>query len=580
LVVDSFAAPRRSVGRTLRTLFPIPPSQLLARAHFVARHRLYAISPHLPMQRARRATRGAAAVDPLPGLPVELLAPEGLDVMQGRAALLARGQFEFLGRAADFSAGIRWRDRDASPLWMFNLHYLGAVVDLTLSGRIDAAQRLLASWTQAFDGSWDAVAWHPYPASLRLTNLCLAAAHIGGFESLGEGTTALAATHAAYLLDHLEYDLRGNHLLENAVALIFASRCFRGHLASRCSHTARRVLAAEIEEQILPDGAHFELSPMYHVFVMHRLLMTAVLLGRTDTLVRDHLTPAVRRMARFLRGILCPDSDIPLLGDSARAFAPTPLALLALAQQWTEEESAPVTGGVTAFASSGLYTFRSPRLWAIFDAGPLCAPYLPGHGQADSLSVEVWCDGACVIADPGVHEYTGPQRAWGRSSRAHSTVTIDDADTSEVYGSFRVGGRARIIGIQHDAQRVRATLEPFGVQALVTREVRLDRRSGEQLMIVDIADAPAGASVRSRLHLHPAVTLPDGLAGDRRTAVVRTPRRSVRIRSQHPLRLEPARASRQFGMIESTTMIVQELRPRSEAASREVEGWFAIQPLD
>ena len=194
--------------------------------------------------------------------------------------------------------------------------------------------------------------------------------------------------------------------------------------------------------------------------------------------------------------------------------------------------------------------------------------YLPGHGQADSLTVEVWCDGACIVGDPGVHEYTGAERAWGRSSRSHSTMTVDDADTSEVYGSFRVGGRARIVSVRPAADAVTAALEPFGVRGRLTRTVRV---SGERLEIADSATVPTGRTVRSRLHLHPAVHIVEVPGACERVVIARSAAGLVRIEAEQPLQVERGRASRQYGLIEPTTIIVQ---PLVTGAAR-----FSIVPL-
>jgi hypothetical protein len=283
-------------------------------------------------------------------------------------------------------------------------------------------------------------------------------------------------------------------------------------------------------------------------------------------------------MADFLAAILCPDGDIPLLGDSARGFAPPPRTLLALAARLTDTHPAPPAAGVTSCADAGLHVFRTARTWAILDAGPVCPDYLPGHGQADSLTVEVWCDGACVVGDPGVHEYTGAERAWGRSSRAHSTITVDDGDTSEVYDSFRVGGRARIDGVTGEPGAVTATLTPFGVAAQLSRRVALTAAPGQGLEITDRASAPRGRAVRSRLHLAPTVELVDGPSADGRMVVVRSPAGRVRIAAQHPLRLEPGRASRRYGLVEPTVILVQELRDGMLGDERR-GGSFSIEPL-
>jgi len=102
---------------------------------------------------------------------------------------------------------------------------------------------------------------------------------------------------------------------------------------------------------------------------------------------------------------------------------------------------------------------------------------------------------------------------------------------------------------------------------------------GRRLTILDAAHAPPGAIVASRLHLHPAVTLYTGAAPNPYSLVASTPTGKVRISAQYPLRLEPGRASRQFGVIERTTILVQELRPRSQSSGGERVGWFTIEPL-
>ena len=59
----------------------------------------------------------------------------------------------------------------------------------------------------------------------------------------------------------LEYQLLGNHLLEDAYALFIASIYFSD---KKMYDKASCLLYKELDEQILPDGSHYEQSPMYH----------------------------------------------------------------------------------------------------------------------------------------------------------------------------------------------------------------------------------------------------------------------------------------------------------------------------
>src|SRR5262245_5402647 len=157
--------PATSGARVLRTARHLSLAQLAARARFMLLRRVYALQPELPIQAARHAAAGTHAAEPLPALPCELIGVDGATGLEARAAALARGRFAYVGREADYSGGIQWHDPHASPLWAFNLHYLGSVLDLALTGRAAVAREILASWTEAFGARWDSVAWHPYPAS-------------------------------------------------------------------------------------------------------------------------------------------------------------------------------------------------------------------------------------------------------------------------------------------------------------------------------------------------------------------------------------------------------------------------------
>ena len=563
------------MARDLRTARHLSLSQLYHRTRFLGLRRLYARLPAAPLALAARRARGLQAARFLPAVATSILAPEGLAAVKARAARYAAGRFVYLGREADYSAGIQWRDPSASPLWQYQLQYLGSVLDLVMAGNLPEARSVLTSWRTRHESRWDPVAWHPYPVSLRLANLCHAAGLAGSFDALGDGVERLCAIHAAYLASHLERDVRGNHLLENARALRIASHFFvspgpGNGLAERAAKLARSIERSELAEQTLADGGHFERSAMYHVIVLHRVL-ESVACAPGDPALHEH-APIARRMAAWLGQILCPDGDIPLLGDSAREFAPPAGKLLELAQEILPDLALPrPRDGALLWRESGVAVLRGPDTWALFDVGPVCPLYLPAHGQADTLSLEIWLRGACIATDPGLCEYTGPERAWGRSSRAHSTITVDDRDNSEVYGSFRVGGRAELGAVEAGEDWVAGELRPFGQDALLRRRVAL--LPGGGLRIEDQARIPAGHTARSRLHLHPTAAIVARQDGGR-TLVLQTPAGPARIRSASPLRTEPGRRSPRFGAIEPTTIVVQDLAYREPVA----RGWLEVVP--
>ena len=74
------------------------------------------------------------------------------------------------------------------------------------------------------------------------------------------------------LKQQFEYHILANHLFSNAKALVFVGVYLDGDLGKDCLLKGLRVLKQEMEEQFLQDGAHFELSPMYHALFLEDLL--------------------------------------------------------------------------------------------------------------------------------------------------------------------------------------------------------------------------------------------------------------------------------------------------------------------
>jgi uncharacterized heparinase superfamily protein len=81
------------------------------------------------------------------------------------------------------------------------------------------------------------------------------------------------AVQARWLRRHIEWHLLGNHLFVNAKALVFAGLFFAGDEAAEwLAQGSERFWVREVPEQVLPDGGHFELSPMYHAIILEDVL--------------------------------------------------------------------------------------------------------------------------------------------------------------------------------------------------------------------------------------------------------------------------------------------------------------------
>ena len=396
-----------------------------------------------------------------------------------RAEEVLAGRFTFLGQTREVRD---WHAPDAPHLWRFHLHYFDYLHDLAvfaLHRDRDAASRkyyeLTRSWIDAHQ-HLGGDAWHPYTTSLRIVNWIEGALFFGDAE-----LAPSIAAQAEFLSRHVEWDVRGNHLLENARALVRASRFFEG---DRWGGTARAILAREIPEQILADGGHFERTPGYHARAMEVL---------ED--IGEHHT--VARMKTFLDAIVPPNGRLPLLKDTTvedRHSCLSGQAGLPVLHQW--------------LSASGFAVIRDDTRGdhLIADFGRVCPDYLPAHAHADLFSYELTIGGRPVVVDSGVYEYeAGEWRSWFRSTPAHNTVAIDDRDQSEMWGSFRAGRRARVIDVawRDDAELTAIDGTHDGYAPLLHRRIIGHVRDARVWFVLDRINGPAGHAAKSYIHIHP-----------------------------------------------------------------------------
>ena len=294
-------------------------------------------------------------------------------------------------------------------------------------------------------------AWHPYPAALRAWSWCGLYRDLAAGSDIEPDFIAGLAAHAGFLRRHLEYDVGGNHLIKGLKALVGLAVFFADE---RLLRLAVRRLARQLAAQVLADGGHFERAPAYHCQVLADLIDVADLLRATgrapasgdDRGGRPHAGLAGRG-AHPRRPGAAAQRRLPGRPRAHRRAAARPGSgdpgspLLVL----------PATGLVRAVAGG----------WHLLaDVGPPCPPSLPAHAHADTFGCLVHVDGVPLLIDTGTSTYEpGPVRRYERSTAAHSTVQLDGADSTEVWGVFRAGRRARVSGLAARADSSGVTCE-------------------------------------------------------------------------------------------------------------------------
>ena len=423
--------PLERAGLYGRTVVHLRPAQLAHRVRLRAQQEALRRWPDRFEQRWTPPARPPAGV-PSAFLAVDASAPPAC----GTFTDLAEGRFRFLDEEVALGDPPAWDPPDASQLWLYHHHYWEWAWTLAAHPDRDAARRVFArqltSWLEATRfGRWNA--WAPYPTSLR------AWVFVNVYEDLALGGPAdqplLAEIrrHAGFVRHNLELDVGGNHLIKNLKALVGLG-VFLGD--DDLTSLATQHLVAQLPIQVLPDGGHFELSPSYHGQVLGDLVDIAELLAAARAPAVPGLDDAITRMRRWLGLMLLPDGDVAVFNDGER-LGRTRLAAL--------RPGPPAAEPLTVLADSGYVVIRpNDRLHLVVDVGAPCPADLPAHAQADCLGFELSIDGQRVVVDPGTSVYgSGPQRAWERSTRAHSTIEVDGIDQTEVWGAFRAGRLAR-----------------------------------------------------------------------------------------------------------------------------------------
>ena len=279
-----------------------------------------------------------------------------------------------------------------------------------------------------------------------------------------------------------------NHRIGEAAGVFVATSYFRElDDAERWQRQSRQILGEEIIAQTYPDGGSREQAVGYHVFVLHFLLLAAIVARRTAQDFPEAYWSRLERMLEFLGTLSEGGTALPMIGDSDDGYvldlgdSREPRALFCVgaglfrradfrawagsyaeAGRWLLGRSSRVEFDALAstpaaellvsraLPDSGYYLLqcghkgRDDRVSVVFDCGDLGFKSIAAHGHADALSVAVRAFGSDVFVDPGTYDYFSypAWRAYFRSTKGHNTLVVDGLDQSVMLGAFLWGLRA------------------------------------------------------------------------------------------------------------------------------------------
>lgn len=400
--------------------------------------------------------------------------------------------FTFLNLKKTFDKEIDWNFQEFGKLWNYNLQYAGYLNEEAIE------EKVRAEWIQKL---YEALCegrlkLEPYPVSLRCMNVIRFFSNnhnrLKKYPLLLKGLGG----ELRYLHQNYEFHLLGNHLLENAFALLMGGFFFQ---EEKWIVKAQKILYRELDEQILDDGAHFELSPMYHQIILFRILEAISYLE--ESRFKLFLAKKASKMLGWMNQVSFSNGDVPQFNDSTDGVSFTRAQLLDMA------EKLQIKPAYKTLNTSGYRKIKGNKFELIADVYGVSPSYQPGHNHADHGSFVLYVKNKPFIVDPGISTYNiSGRRQWERSSEAHNTVTINNQDQSEVWGGFRVGRRAAVRLIKDTPQQIILSIKYRGtIDRKFHEHVRHFNIFEDMLCIKDTISSQKPAVCR--FYLHPEISI-------------------------------------------------------------------------
>lgn len=372
--------------------------------------------------------------------------------IEKKQSLISYRTFHFLNKTYRLLE-IGWDGDKCSKLWRYNQHYFDDLNARGSPGRKKMHQDLITDWIKTNKPGLG-TGWEQYPTSLRVVNWIKWG--IRG-NSLTDETLQSLATQIRWLNNNLEWHILGNHLFSNAKALIFAGFFFEGKEADKWRNKGWKILINQLSEQVLADGGHFELSPMYHSIFLEDIL-DIINLKNVFPNIFDHehyvkCVTIATKMLYWFEVMSHQDGEIAFFNDAAIGISANikeiKLYINRLGFLTNYKDSIVKNISYDHLRESGYISVKSKDMCLIIDVASIGPDYLPGHGHADVLSFELSLFGMRTFVNSGTSEYKpGIVRHEERSTQSHNTVVINNKNSSEIWSSFRVANRARPYGLK------------------------------------------------------------------------------------------------------------------------------------
>jgi uncharacterized heparinase superfamily protein len=495
----------------LQMLFTEPAGLLVSQARRKVLQPLYRSGPY-------RLSLGRVGpgdfLTPFDGPPYAT--PWPADSQAGQAML--SGEFRFSGETIREPRPLS-RPTGATAAWREGIDRFDWLNDLRAAGA-PGAQAAAVELTRRWLGEnlrYREDTWRADILAARLRNLLLNSGYlVGGSNGAGEdaGFKALLMgslyRQAAHLGRALPDGLYGAALLEAVIALMLSGLMLpRGE---KLLVKGRKIFGRELPRQLLADGGHVERSPQRMLELLIRLIDLRDVFTAARRPLPDSLQITIETMASVVLMLAHGDGQLARFNDTA-ALDPrlVEAALRRAGGRLRPLNQLPLTG---------FQRMECARTVALVDCGAPPRHGLDYHAHAGTLAIELSIDGDPLIVNCGAHPWSREWQQVQRTSAAHSTMIVDNVNSSMLLPPKKaIGGGMKMGGIALKPDIVTSRREETNGQiwldlshngyeegfGLIHRRRLYLSANGEDFMGEDHLIGKGGNSFALRFHLHPGV---------------------------------------------------------------------------
>lgn len=403
------------------------------------------------------------------------------------SSLYKSGHFSFLNQEKKFKSSIDWNFEEYGRLWNIRLNSLEYLSHLETTE--EDGREVILSFIKSIKEN--RTRFDSHCASLRIINVIK---FCSKFKINNAEINSFVFSQALYVRRNSELHLRNNHLLENGFALLFAAHYFQ---YKKMLDFASKILIKALDRQILPDGAHFELCPMYHLWVVNRLLECLQILRKHVFKVKLLLNAIEEKssiMLGWIHQVQFDNGSLPAVNDSSEGYGPGITGIFNIATKLG------VKTAIHLLKESGFRKYRNRNFEMLVDVNGLTPLEAPGHSHADTFHFILHVFGDPLIIDTGVSTYEPSKlRLYERSTMAHNTVVVNGLNQSEIFSTFRAGRRAKVNLHKYSAHELEASHN--GYRHLGVKHTRTFVFETDKIIITDKISGKKPLSCSAYLHI-------------------------------------------------------------------------------